>query len=71
MAAANCGGRPIGGRAEGRVSGSGHERDAFIDTAFLGCIQKLQEHAKGDFVAGMSKGAALSTDGTKALKYKA
>ena len=37
-------------------------------TALLGCIQKIQEPAKGDFVVGMSKGVALSTDGTKAFK---
>ena len=41
------------------------------DTALLGCVQKIQEHAQGDFVVGMSKGVALSTDGTKALKQKA
>ena len=54
---------PIGGRAEGRVSGSGHERDAFIETALLGCIQKIQEHAQGDLVLRMSKGVTFSNDG--------
>ena len=63
--------RPSGGHAEGRVSGSGHERDAVIDTALLGCIQKIQEYLQGDFVVGMSKGGALNTDGTKAFSQKA
>ena len=65
----DAGACPRGGRAESRVSGSGHERDASIDIALLCCIQKSQ--AKGDFVVGMSEGVALSTDGTKALKQKA
>ena len=54
--------RPSGGHAEGRVSGSGHERDAVIDTALLGCIQKIQEYFQGDFVVGMSEGGALNSD---------
>ena len=60
--------RPIGGRAEGRVSGSGHERDAFIDTPCSAASKKIQEHAQGDFIVRMSKGVALSTNGNKALK---
>ena len=62
--------RPSGGHAEGRVSGSGHERDAVIDTALLGCILKIQKYFQGEFVVGMSKGGALNTDGTKALTQK-
>ena len=46
----------LGGREEGGVSGSGHELDACVDTALLGFIQKVQKHAKGDFVGGMSEG---------------
>ena len=56
--------------------GSGNELDASIDTVLIGFIQKFQQHAKGDFVVGMSDsdGVAfsLSTDGAKAaLKQKA
>ena len=65
----DAGACPRGGRAESRVSGSGHERDASIDIALLCCIQKFQ--AKGDFVVGVSEGVALSTDGTMALEQKA
>ena len=45
---------PRGGRAKGGVSGSGHELDACIDTALLGFIQEIQQHAKGNMVGGLS-----------------
>ena len=41
--------------------------DALINTAQLSCIQKIEQHAKGDFVSGLRNVVGVSTDVAKEL----